>query len=377
MSPVVDRSDLPAMETTSRLKRLREHLGEAECEALLVTSLVNVRYLTGFSGSAAMLLVTEHDTLFVSDGRYRDQARAQLEAAGVEADIEIGRPAEQIEAVDRRLSGIRRLGLEAGDVSWASKRHLAAALGAFASSKGSLIATEGLVERLRRTKDEGELARIELAASIADVAIAQVKEKLLEAPSEVEFALDLDFEMRRRGADGVSFETIVGSGPNGAMPHARPSQRQIEPGELVVLDFGALVDGYHSDMTRMFCVGEVASDRMTEMLDAVLAAQRAGVRLVRAGAACVEVDAACRQSLEEADLAELFTHGTGHGVGLEIHEAPSLGKTSTDVLEEGDVVTVEPGVYVPDLGGVRIEDTLAVTATGSRPLTKSTKDTTI
>jgi Xaa-Pro aminopeptidase len=181
--------------------------------------------------------------------------------------------------------------------------------------------------------------------------------------------------MRRRGADGVSFETIAASGPNASLPHARPSDRRIAAGDIVVLDFGALVDGYHSDMTRTFCVGTLASSELTDMLDAVLVAQRAGVRTLKPGATGAEVDAACRDSLELAGYGELFLHGTGHGVGLDIHEAPAMAAGSTDILEEGTVVTVEPGAYVKGVGGVRIEDSLVITATGARALTKSTKDT--
>ena len=226
-------------------------------------------------------------------------------------------------------------------------------------------------------KDEGELARIELAADIADVALAQVKGRLAEGLTEAEFAIELDFEMRRRGADDVSFETIVASGPNGALPHARPSDRLVEPGELVVVDFGALVDGYHSDMTRTLCVGGVRSQELSDLLDAVLAAQRAGVRALRPGVSGAEVDAACGNSLNDDGYGDLVAHPTGHGVGLEIHEAPAVAPGSTDILAEHAVVTVEPGAYVAGLGGVRIEDTLVVTATGARPLTKSTKDTSL
>jgi Xaa-Pro aminopeptidase len=180
--------------------------------------------------------------------------------------------------------------------------------------------------------------------------------------------------MRRRGARGVAFETIVASGPNGARPHARPSERRIEEGDLVVVDCGALVDGYRSDMTRTFCVGDPKPIEMVGVLDAVLAAQRAGVRAVRPGAIASEVDAACRRSLEEDGYLDYFVHGTGHGVGLMIHEDPPIHRESTATLTEGAVVTVEPGVYLPGTGGARIEDTIAVTASGPRLLTKSTKD---
>ncbi|MGO9559093.1 MAG: M24 family metallopeptidase [Acidimicrobiales bacterium] len=377
MPSTVTRSQLPAMNVSSRLGALREAIKGAECEALLVTSLVNVRYLTGFSGSAGMLLVTANDAVLVSDGRYREQAREEIAGAETEVEIEIGRALEQLDAIDRVSKGIGRLGLEANDIAWGAKRRLSTSLGQFTNAGGTLVATQSLVERLRVVKDEGELARMELAADIADVALAQVKERLTGGLTEAEFALELDFEMRRRGADGVSFETIVASGPNAALPHHQPSDRRVGPGELVVVDFGALVDGYHSDMTRTLCVGGVRSAELSDLLEAVLASQRAGVRALRPGVSGADVDDACRSSLVDDGYGELFVHGTGHGVGLEIHEAPAVAPGSTDILTEGAVVTVEPGAYVAGLGGVRIEDTLVVTATGARPLTKSTKDTTL
>lgn len=363
------------MDVAGRMGRLRAALGAAGCDALLVTSLVNVRYLSGFTGSAGMLLVLPEGAVLTTDGRYRDQSVDELAANGVECEVRVGRVSAQLEEVDGALGGVKRLGFEAERVTVAERERLDAALGRVASGAVALVATRGLVEVLRTVKDEGEVARIELAAGIADVALAQVKERLHDAPSERQFALELDYEMRRRGADDVAFETIVASGPNAALPHATPSDRRVEPGELVVVDFGAEVDGYRSDMTRTLCVGPPASSEMAELLDAVLMSQRAGVRALRPGATGEEVDAACRASLATAGCEELLTHGTGHGVGLQIHEAPAVGQGSADILPEGAVVTVEPGAYLPGAGGVRIEDTLVVTGSGARPLTKSTKDT--
>jgi Xaa-Pro aminopeptidase len=371
----LERSQLAEMQVAARLGRLRAGLEEASCDALLVTSLVNIRYLTSFSGSTGMLLVGPDETLFVSDGRYRDQSAEEFARAGVEVSSEIGRPAEQLAALDQALKGVSRLGVEAEHISWASEQRLATTMSTIASGLTKVVPTRALIEALRVVKDDGELARIELAAEIADVALAQVKEHLTKQVSEQEFALELDFEMRRRGADGVAFETIVASGPNSALPHARPSDRRILAGDVVVVDFGAEVDGYRSDMTRMLCAGTVASPEMQDLLDAVLVAQRAGVRALKPGSRGGDVDAACRESLSAAGYGDVFLHGTGHGVGLEIHEAPAVTPGGADILEEGAVVTVEPGAYLQGLGGVRIEDTLVITPTGARTLTKSTKDT--
>jgi Xaa-Pro aminopeptidase len=367
------RTALAEMETAARLPRLQARLTELGCDGLLVSKMVNVQYLTGFSGSAGLLLVGPEEALLVSDGRYRDQAVEQVETAGAAVAVEIGRPAAQVEAIDRAAKGMRRLGLEADDITWGAQQRLAGAL----RGHQELVPVRNAVETLRAVKDAGELDRIERAADIADVALAQVKELLGDSPTEEEFSLALDFEMRRRGADGVAFETIVASGPNSALPHARPSSRRIDPGEPVVVDFGATVDGYRSDMTRTVSVGAMSSSELRDLLSAVLAAQRAGVRAVRPGATGGEVDAACRDSLISAGLGAAFLHGTGHGVGLEIHEAPAVSPGSADILEVGAVITVEPGAYRHSSGGARIEDTLVVTETGARPLTKSTKDHTL
>lgn len=392
MSPVSDLSTLAPMDVAGRLPRLRQLLdagaspgadggsvgsggsgGETGADrpagALLVTKLVNIRYLTGFSGSAAMLLVGQSTVLF-TDGRYRDQAQAELAAAGVEAELEVDRPPGQLAALKRATTKVRSLALEEHAVTWGLQARLAQELNA------ALVPSGSLVERLRIVKDPGELARIEAACDIADVALAQVKEQITTRCSEAELAAELEHEMRRRGASAPSFETIVASGPNGARPHARPTERLIQPGELVVVDFGAVVDGYHSDMTRTLCAG-VPDDQMRELVEAVFAAQRAGARAVKAGVTGGDVDRACRESLDSAGLGHAFLHGTGHGVGLEVHEAPALSAGSADILLTGSVVTVEPGAYLADSGGARIEDTLVVTEAGARALTKSTKDYTL
>lgn len=360
---------LPPMDVSSRLERLRAAFDGAGCDALLVTNLTNVRYLCGFTGSAGSLLVRGEDAVLFTDGRYATQSVEQLSAAGVSVEVEIGSLPEQREALVKAASGVGRLGLEAGHATWAAQRSYVESLGGI-----ELVPTEGVVEELRRVKDEGELARIEAACGIADAALASTLKSLLDLPTEREFGLELDFTMRRLGASDVSFETIVASGPNGAKPHARPSDRRIGAGELVVLDFGALVDGYHSDMTRTVCVGEPATARLTEIDAVVRGAQEAGVAAVRSGVGAFDVDEVCRTFIADAGFGDRFVHGTGHGVGLDIHEFPILGQTATASLDAGFVVTVEPGVYLPDEGGVRIEDSVVVTADGCRRLTNAPKD---
>lgn len=364
-----DPTSIRPMDVASRAARLQERLGEAGVEALLVTDLTNIRYLTGFTGSAALLVVAPDALTFVSDGRYGQQAETELGAAGVAASIEI-HDVGQKDAVAAAVGkpGVTRLGLEADAVTWAAQRTYDADW--FPDLE--LVATRGLVAALRVAKDDGELDRIAAAAAIADGALEMVRPRLAGGPTEREFGEELDSTMRRLGAADVSFETIVASGPNGARPHHRPSDRRIAEGDLVVLDFGALVDGYHSDMTRTVQVGE-GSPVQRRMYEVVLEAQAAGVDRVRAGIEASEVDAACRQVIADAGWEDAFLHSTGHGVGLDIHEDPRVARSSTATLVDRCVVTVEPGVYLPEHGGVRIEDTVIVTDEGCRPVTLTHK----
>ncbi len=358
---------MPEMETALRLGRLVALLEDAGCDAILVTKLENIAYLTGFSGSAAMLCLTRNEALLTTDGRYRDQAQGELERSRVDARIVVGNVAAQFEAISRSLDAATRLGLESAHLPWSLATRLS---GEF---EAALVPTSGLVESLRVIKDPGEVARIERACAIADAALDETKRCLLESPSESEYAAELEYAMRIHGSSGASFATIVASGVNSALPHMRPTDRKIAQGDLVVVDFGAIFDGYHSDMTRTFVIG-APSARQIEQIQAVALAQQAGVDALLPGVTGAEVDAICRGVLEASGFGESFTHGTGHGVGREIHEAPSVGARAPDILRKGMVVTVEPGAYLPESGGVRIEDTLVLTGDGARPLTHATKD---
>jgi Xaa-Pro aminopeptidase len=361
------------MDTAGRLARLRAGLPATGADALLVTTLANIRYLTGFTGSAALLLVTADQTLLVTDGRYRTQAAEQLDAAGLSGSVTltIGGAVLQRDAVVALATatpGIH-LGLEAENISWGSQRRWAELLGAT-----ELVPVSGVVESLRLVKDAGELARMARAAAIADAALAEVVFLLANGSTEQEVALALDTAMRRFGSEDRAFETIVASGPNAAKPHARPTQRPIERGDPVVIDFGATFDGYRSDMTRTFCVGGKPAPELARVFAVVAEAQAAGVATVAAGVVTGDVDKACRDRIAEAGWADAFEHGTGHGVGLDIHEAPAVGQGSTAILTPGVVVTVEPGIYLAGVGGVRIEDTVVVTDQGCHPLTGFPKD---
>lgn len=367
-------TSLPAITVVGRLDRLRAAFDVHEIDALVVTTLANVRYLTGFTGSAGVLTVTTGSAVLTTDGRYRTQSVEQVERAGAGNDVEIviGSVADQREAaraaLDTGIAPSRRVGLEADNVTWNGQRAWAELL------DRDLVATANAVESLRQCKDAAELARMERAAAIADAALFDVLPLLEHGVSEEQFALELDSAMRRGGAEGTAFETIVASGENSAKPHHRPGSRRIGHGDPVVVDFGATFEGYRSDMTRTFCVGAEPEGELARIFDVVGASQAAGAAAVRPGVTAKEVDDVCRRIIAEAGWAERFEHGTGHGVGLDIHEAPSVSQLGTAILAPGFVVTVEPGVYVPGHGGVRVEDTLVVTGDGARPLTRFTKD---
>ena len=361
--------DLAPLDIAGRIPRLRAALAEADLPALLVTKLANVRYLTGFTGSAGTLFVSADDALFVTDGRYRTQSGEQIAEAGVDSRIEIGLTiASQRELLAGAAGPHARLGLEEHSVTWAEQREYVKSF-----ERIELVPAGTPVEELRRVKDAGEVDRIRAACAIASDAFAALLPRLGDGITEQEFALALEFGMRERGASGNSFDPIIASGPNGAKPHARPSDRVIGRNELIVCDFGCIVDGYCSDMTRTVSVGDPGADAR-HLYDVVLESQLAGRAAVAADVACADIDRASRDIIAAAGWAEEFSHSTGHGVGLEIHEAPRVASTARDTLLVGDVVTVEPGVYLPGIGGVRIEDTVVVTAHGADPLTLTPKD---
>jgi Xaa-Pro aminopeptidase len=357
---------LPSMDRAPRLDLVRRGIDDAGAHALLVTKLVNLRWLTGFTGSAGMLLVLADHLVLVTDGRYREQASAELAAAGVDAELVVTATPGELFSSSCRRRGVERVAAEADDLSWAA----ATTAGREWFPDADLVPTSGMIESLREQKHPTEVARTHAAARIADAALAEVVPLLAEGPSEVDVAVALESSMRRLGAEEPAFPTIVASGPNGALPHHHPDTRRIERGDLVVIDMGATVDGYRSDMTRTIAVGELDPTRQ-RLLDVVGAAQAAGVAAVAAGVACRDVDTAARSVIDAAGWGAEFVHPTGHGVGLEIHEPLRLSASSDATLAAGHVVTVEPGVYLPGLGGVRIEDTVEVTPSGCRRLTAS------
>ncbi|MDH3707521.1 MAG: Xaa-Pro peptidase family protein, partial [Acidimicrobiia bacterium] len=327
---------------------LRAAMDDAGIDALVVDAPSNVRYLTGFTGSAGIVALTATDAALLTDGRYAGQAPQQLASVAAPCSVDADAPA-RADAMEAMFEGCEHIGLEADTATWAQHQARADRLGGH-----RLVATHALVEDLRAVKDEAEIERMAAAADIATGALASVIDAGLGGRTERDVGLALDDAIRRTGASGPAYETIVASGPNAALPHARPTDRRIDAGDLVIIDVGAVVEGYRSDMTRTFSVGD-PSDEASELLDVVTEAQAAAVDVVMAGAEIAEVDRVARRVISDVGLGDLFVHGTGHGVGLDIHEAPAVSGRSTATLQRGQCITVEPGVYRSGFGGVRVE----------------------
>lgn len=357
------------MNADARLVALRRRIAGEMSPAILVTARSNMAYLTGFdgvldSGINAACLVTAEYARFYTDHRYAEAATAAAEGTGWE--VRLQRENLYVELCDELLEdGISSLMLESS-----------APYGRFVfiseQFRGAVRVVNHYVEDLRQIKEAAEIERIAQAAAIADRGFDHILGHLAAGMTEAEVALELEFFMRRAGAEATAFDFIVASGPNGARPHAVPGDRRLQVGDLVILDFGARVGGYCSDMTRTVCIG-AATDEQRRLFDAVLEANEAGLASVRGGMPCVEVDRAARDVLVGHGLGEVFTHGLGHGVGLDVHETPTVGPRSTHSLRVGNVVTIEPGVYVTGAAGVRIEDLVVVEESGHRCLTTAPK----
>ena len=339
---------------------------ERELDVLLVTNVVNVRWLTGFTGSNAAALVGANQRRFLTDFRYLTQAADQLDELW-EREIATDLLKRAVEG----LPGDRPLRVGFDDAHLTVKQH--ARLAELAPEGVELVAAGALVERLRAVKDAAEIDAIRAAAQLADDALEEVLVGGLVGRTELDVALDLEMAMRRRGAQAVSFPPIVAAGEHGALPHAEPRDTLIEAGTLVVVDWGAMLGGYASDCTRTFATGDL-DPRDRAVYDLVLLAQEEALAAVRPGPTGKEVDAVAREIIEQAGHGEHFGHGLGHGVGLEVHEGPRLSKQGDDALAAGNVVTVEPGVYVPGAVGVRIEDLVVVTQDGNEVLSGMSKE---
>ena len=351
------------MSNGNRRRKLASRFGDLGVDAFLVTRLPNVRYLTGFTGSNGQLILTSDDAVFLTDGRYVEQSRREV--PDVRRVVYTG---EFVRAFADACSelGESRLAFEAAGVTHKTFRDLS-------GTGRELVPTDQEIERLRWVKDAEEISRLDQAQSLADDAFDLITHKLVEGITEREAALELDMSLRRAGAENVAFETIVAFGESAAEPHHHPTARALQRGDIVKMDFGCVVDGYHSDMTRTVSFGDPPA-KLQEVYDVVKAAQQAGIDAVTAGVTGAVADEAARSIIRDAGYGENYTHSLGHGVGLEIHEGPTLRAGGADVVSEGAVVTVEPGIYLQGAGGVRIEDMIEVRSDGCRVIPRTPKD---
>jgi len=358
------------MDHKGRQKKLQESLSSSRLDALLITHLPNIRYLCGFTGSSGVLLITQKTNVFFTDGRYTEQARAEVQGA----KLRIGKGAPMSSAgawlsANRRKLALKSVGIEADHLRVADQTRLSKTL----KSGSRLRQAPPLVENARMVKDGEEIERLRaaviLGASLFDGALKTIRPGV----RETEVAAEMEYAARRAGAEGMSFETIIASGPRSALPHGRASGAAIASEGFVVCDFGVILAGYCSDMTRTVFVGRIPA-KARQMYEAVREAQQAAVEAVRPGARLGDVDGAARKLLRNNGLGRNFTHSTGHGVGLEIHEAPRVAAGKSEQLQPGMVITIEPGVYVPGVGGVRIEDMVLVTERGCEVLTPTAKE---
>ena len=370
MAAGLGRSDSTKMDYLTRQKKLVSTMRGAGLDALMVTHLPNVRYLCGFTGTAGVLLLQAgsrgHKSRFYTDGRYTQQARDEVQAA----KVVIGRRAALPEACEgARKSGARNLGFEAEHLSYAEFKQL----GRLVGGKARLKPTNSMIEEMRVIKDPDEISQIRasvlLAASLFQTALSVIKPGV----AETQVAGELELQARRAGAEKMSFDTIVAAGLRSALPHGRASAQAIPAEGFIILDYGVILGGYCSDMTRTVHAGPVSRSHR-RMYNAVREAQLASVGAVRPGVETGEVDRAGREVLKKAGFETFFTHSTGHGVGIEVHEPPRLARGQTQKLAPGMIITIEPGIYVPEEGGVRIEDMVLVTETGHEVLTPTTRD---
>ncbi len=358
------------MDFQARQKKLREHLAITRFDALLISHLPNIRYLCGFTGSAGLLLVEESGSVFLTDVRYDTQAHEEVGSAKVVIARKTPLTAfGELLSVRRKRARGWTLGLEAEHFTIAEKNRLVQVRPAGVRLKDA----PSVVERARMIKDGDELIRIRAAVALGAKLFDRALEVIRPGIKEAEVAGEMEFAARRGGAEGMSFPTIIASGARSALPHGRASDQPIARGGFVVCDFGVILSGYCSDQTRTVWVGSVPKDAR-QAYEAVREAQQAAIEAVRPGIPAGDVDGAARKVLRKAGLGRYFTHSTGHGVGLEIHEAPRVAGGQREILQPGMVITIEPGVYFPGKWGVRIEDMVAVTTGGCEVMTPTSKD---
>lgn len=352
-----------------RLTKVRQIMAEVGLDGLLVTQADNRRYLSGFTGSNGVLIITKDKQVLATDSRYYEQVRQQCPGWEL-AEVGYDFAAKMLELLRGLELGARKVGFEAEHISVSTLYSWERAL----LGRLVLVNTEGLVGSVRMQKEEAEIAAIKKAVAVADAALAHLSGWMQPGMTELQVAWELESFMRTHGASALAFESIVASGPNSAKPHARPSERVIQAGEPITLDLGCVVEGYCSDVTRTVCLGEPADEKYLTIWQTVRQALETAKQGAKAGMTGVAVDKLARDVIEQAGYKDYFGHGLGHGVGLNVHEGPRFSFTYPEEVPSGAVMTVEPGIYIPDWGGVRLEDMVVVRDDGLEVLTAAPKE---
>jgi len=347
----------------NRVDKLKDYIYKKDLDGVLIQNPFNRRYLSGFTGSFGFVVITKDKNIFVTDFRYIEQASNQC----IDYDIVKHTDNNTIYDIINKLE-IKRLGFEEEFITYQQYKELNNRLNSI-----QLVELEGIINKHRRIKSEDEIIQIRRAAEIADKTFAHICEILKPGVSEEEISLEIEYFMKKQGASGTSFDSIVASGIRSSLPHGRATDKIIEEGDFVTLDFGCIYNGYCSDMTRTIVIGK-ASEKQREIYDIVLKAQTEALKYIKPGIMGFEVDKVARNIIKEKGYGDYFGHGLGHGVGMEVHEEPRLSPLGKDPLESSMVVTDEPGIYIPDFGGVRIEDLVVVTEDGCEILSKSPKE---
>ena len=353
------------MSFNKRVKKVNEELSKRNLEGIYITNLTNVRYLTGFTGSAGSVLILDNINHFFTDGRYIEQSKEQVKNCKIHI---VGGNYFKYIADNNLIQERLNIGFESEHVSVSLFKNLCDAINHI-----QWVQCESIVEKIAAVKDQLEIQSLKTAIEITDEVFTQIIPELKIGATEKDISAKISYLFKMNGAEGDSYESIIGSGWLGALPHARPTDKKFESGDFVVMDFGALYNGYHADMTRTVVIGK-ASDKHKEIYNIVLESQLAGIKKAKAGITGAEVDNACRTVINQAGYGDKFIHSTGHGIGLEVHTYPRVSSINKKALLENYVITIEPGIYLEGWGGVRIEDDCLINKNNCTPLNKSTKE---
>ena len=351
---------------SNRLDKLFNQLDSLGYDGLYITNITNIKYLTGFSGSAAILFILNHKSYFFTDGRYTTQCKHEIKNAEI---FIIGK--SYFDAINKNISFNCKslsIGFESDNLNVSHYNNLIKHF-----SMIDWIPTNSIVENIAAIKDQEEINSLKTAIEITDHVFDQILPEIKAGISEKYIAAKISYLFKTNGAEGDSYESIIASGARSALPHARATDKEFQSGDFIVMDFGALYNGYHADMTRTLLIGP-ATSKHHEIYDTVLESQLNGIKVAKSGIPCAEVDKACRSIIENKGYGHLFTHSTGHGIGLEVHTLPRIHKSNQEPLQANNVITIEPGIYIPDWGGVRIEDDCLITDESCIPLNQSSKD---